>query len=497
MDNITLKKKTISGLLFKTVERVLLQGVTLVISIILARLLMPEDYGNVTLLLVFITLLEVVITYGFGAALIQKKESDSLDFSTCFYFSLVLSGALYLIIFFTSPLIALFYGNESLTLMIKIIGIKIIFSGINSIQSAYIAKNFLFKRSMIISAIATLVSGGIGIYLAVLGYGEWSLIIQTVLSSALLVLLTFIFVRMPLQIRFSFCRLKSLFGFGWKLMAIGFLNTGYDELRSLIIGKRYSTVDLAYYDKGRNFPKLISNNVNAIIDGVIFSTMSNVQDDCEKVVNVLSRSIRIGLYVLSPMLIGLAAVSKELILLLYTAKWESAAIYLEILSFSFLLVPVITLNMNALKSIGKSGLLLKIDIIKKIIGIFLIAVSSFFGVFYIAVSVPITYLIWVAIHCATSKIVFRYSLKRQVLDIIIPMLPAVIMGACVYSINFIPLSNSFSFLLKIAVGMLSFLIFSLVLKNDSFLYLLSAFKSIKNKSRDSREMDGGENGTEQ
>lgn len=473
----SLKSKTLSGLLFKTLERVGTQGISLAISIILARLMSPEDYGNVNLILVFVTLFDIIINYGFGSALIQKKDPDSLDFSSCMYASLAITAVIYVAMFFASPLIASFFGNAALSLMLRVVGIRVIFAGINSIQYAYIAKNFLFRKTFLATIISTLISGALGIVMAYYGAKEWALIAQSLASSVILVIVLAISLKMEITFRFSFDRIKQIFSLGSRLMLIGILNSVYSELRSIIIGKKYTTADLAFYDKGRNLPKLASNNINAIIDGVMFSTLSKVQDDKKEMVSILSRSIRTAMFALCPMLVGLALVSDNLIMVLYTETWMEAAFYLKIFCISFLTMPVITMNLNAIKAAGKGNLALGINVATVVISVASLIVSMLFGVRWIAVSNIFVNVIQTLIYMWYANKLFGYRFAAQFKDMFFDLVPTVIMGVCVFGAGFIGLPTIAVLLIQIAVGAGVFLAASILTKNSSYTYLLATIKN--------------------
>lgn len=477
--NQNLKQKTIGGLLYKSIERVGLQGISLIISIILARILAPENYGNVSLILVFVTIFDVVVNYGLGNSLIQKRDSDNLDFSTCLISSVFFTTIVYVILFLTSPYIAEYYGNSSLSLMLRVLGIRILFSGVNSIQIAYVAKYFLFKKSMVSSLIATCVSGIVGILMAYCGCGEWALIAQSILAVVVNVVVLYFLIPLKFTFSFSIKRLVALLDYGWKLLLIGFSNTLYDEIRSLLIAKTYTTEDLAYYDRGRNLPKLISNNINAIIDNVMFSTMSIVQDEKERLLTVLSYSIMASLYFLSPMLFGMAMVSDELIVLLYTEKWIEASSYLKIFCFSFIFTPVITLELNAIKSIGKSSIALMISLLTQAVGLILMFLSLKFGVIYLACSTVVSNFINCIIYMLISKRILKFGIIKQLSCIVKELLPGGLMCIVLLLVPSISSSPLIMLMLKVVIGCFTFIIFSSILKNNIFVLFLNRVKERK------------------
>lgn len=282
----------ISNFIWRFAERCGAQLVTFIVSIVLARILAPEDYGTIALVTVFTTILQVFVDSGLGTALIQKKNADDLDFSSVFYFNFVVCLVLYAAMFMAAPVIAKFYGDVTLTPIIRVISLTIVISGVKGIQQAYVSKNMLFKRFFFSTIGGTIFSAFIGIGLAKAGYGVWALVAQQLSNATVDTVILWITVRWRPRKNFSWERLKGLLSFGWKLLVSSLLDTCYNNLRNLIIGKMYSPSDLAFYNQGDKFPKLIVTNINTSIDSVLLPTMSSAQDDRERVKNMTRRAIK-------------------------------------------------------------------------------------------------------------------------------------------------------------------------------------------------------------
>ena len=311
-------KKVLGNMLWRFMERCGAQVVTFIVSIVLARLLDPTVYGTIALVTVFTTILQVFVDSGLGTALVQKKDSDNVDFSTVFYFNIVMCAMIYVVLFFVAPLISSFYGMPELTSIIRVLGLTLVISGLSSIQQAFISKHMLFRKFFYSTIGSTVVSAAVGIYMAYEGYGVWALVAQNVSNHLTSTLILWFVVRWRPRGMFSFKRLKSLFSYGWKLLVSSLLNTVYNETQSLIIGKKYSSGDLALYNKGQQFPNLIIQNVNTAIDSVLLPVMAQEQDNKQRVREMTRRAIKTSTYVIMPMMMGLAVCAEPIVTLLLT-----------------------------------------------------------------------------------------------------------------------------------------------------------------------------------
>lgn len=476
-----LSQKTISGIAWKLGERIGAQFVSLIVSIVLARLLLPEEYGIIALVSVAITLLNVFVTNGFGAALIQKKEADQLDFSTIFYAGIVLSLFLYVFLFFISEPIATFYNNQQITWVLRIMGLRLPIAAINSVQQAYVAKKMDFKKFFFATLIGTIVSGVLGIIMAYNGYGVWSLVVQYLTNVVIDTIVLFIVVKWRPSWSFSFERLKGLLSYGWKLLISGLLDTGYNQLRSLVIGKKYSAEDLAYYEKGNQFPSIIAINVNASISSVLFAAMSKIQDDKKKIKSATRLSIRVCSYFIIPCMVGLACVAEPFVTIVLTEKWLPVVPYLQIMCFVYAFWPIHVANLESLKAMGRSDLFLILEVIKKFFGIAVLLLTMWYGVFWIAIGMAITTIFSAIVNAFPNSKILGYSYKEQFFDIAPNILIGCIMGVAVYFENFILLNNYLLLLIQILSGIVIYLLLSFCTKNFSFNYLIMKFKEKRQK----------------
>ena len=456
------------------------QGVQFIVQIVLARLLLPEDYGMIALVMIFISIADVFVKSGFNTALVQKTNSDILDFSSVFYLSLSVSALLYVILYLTSPLIANFYRLPQLVLVFRIISITLFFGAFNSIQNAFISKNMLFKKLFISSIGAILVSGTIGIIAAYSGLGVWALVLQQITNQFMITVILWFTVKWRPQLLFSFKRVRLLFSFGWKLLASALLNTLYMNLRTLIIGRIYSPMILGYYNRGQQFPQLIVANIDGSIQAVMLPTLSAHQDDRIRVKEIVRRSIVTSTYVMFPMMMGLAVVAKPLVIILLTEKWLPAVPFLQIFCASYAIMPIHTANLQAINALGRSDIFLKLEIIKKIIGISIIIISLPFGIFALAIGSVLGGFIGSFLNAYPNKILLDYSYLEQLIDIFPSLLLSIIMGVIIYFFNFLMIPSGYILLIQVTIGSGLYITLSVVLKLESYQYLISTIREIMN-----------------
>lgn len=471
------KKKIISNFFWRFAERCGAQFVTFIVSIVLARILSPKDYGTIALVMVFTTILQVFVDSGLGTALIQKKDADDLDFSSVFYFNFGVCIILYVGMFFLSPLIANFYDDELLIPIIRVISLTIIFSGIKGIQQAYVSRHMMFKRFFFSTLGETIFSAFLGIVLAYSGFGVWALVAQQISNTAIDTLILWLTVKWRPQKIFSLKRLINLLSFGWKLLVSSLLDTCYNNLRNLIIGKLYSSSDLAFYNQGDKFPKVIVTNINTSIDSVLLPTISSAQDDRERVKNMTRRAIKTSTYVMAPLMMGMAFCAEPIVHLVLTDKWLPCVPYLRIFCTTYMFWPVHTANLNAINAMGRSDWFLRLEVIKKAVGMTLLLSTMWFGVMAMACSLLVSNVLSQIINSWPNRKLLNYSYLEQVKDFAPGILLAVFMGICVYFIGYIPLPTIVTFVIQIISGAAIYIALSAILKLEEFEYLTGMIKS--------------------
>lgn len=471
----------LKNFIWRFAERCGAQLVTFIVSIVLARILAPEDYGKIALITVFTTILQVFVDSGLGTALIQKKNADELDFSSVFYFNFVVCIILYIGMFLAAPFIAQFYNDLSLTPIIRVISLTIIISGVKGIQQSYVSKNMLFKRFFYSTLGGTVFSAALGIGMAWAGAGVWAIVAQQLSNTAIDTLILWITVKWRPKKMFSWKRLKSLLSFGWKMLVSSLLETVYTNIRSLIIGKMYSSSDLAFYNQGDKLPNVIVNNINTSIDSVLLPTLSKEQDDKERVKNMTRRAIKVSTYIMSPLMMGLAFCATPIVEIVLTEKWLSCVPFLQIFCITYMFFPIHTANLNAIKAMGRSDLFLKLEIAKKIIGTVLLVSTMWFGVRVMAYSLLVSTLTSMIINSWPNKVLLNYDFKEQMLDIFPSIVLSVFMGWIVSFIRLLEFSSYITLLIQVPLGAIIYLMGSKLLHLDSFEYLLQIVKSFVNE----------------
>lgn len=472
------KNSITSNFLWRFVERCGAQIVTFVVSIILARKLDPETYGLIALVTVFTSILQVFVDSGLANSLIQKRDSDDIDFSSVFYFNVVVCVVLYLAMYFLAPVIAIFYEMPGLTPVIRVLSLSLIISGVKNIQQAYVSKHMLFQRFFWSSLVGTISSAVTGIVMAYMGYGIWALVGQYLVNLLLATVVLWLTVRWRPKLVFSWSRLKGLLSFGWKLLVSSLIDNLYNNIRQLIIGKMYSSDDLAFYNQGKKFPDVIVSNLGTSIDSILLPTMSNVQDNTEKVKLLTRKSVRLGTYLMAPLMIGLACVAEPLITVVLTEKWLPSTFFMQMFCLVFILQPMHTANLNAIKAIGRSDVFLVFDIIKRIISFTVLFISIWFGVKIIALSMLVSTVICYLIYAIPNKKLFGYTYKEQILDILPPIALSCVMGVAVYTVSLINVSVIVSLALQICAGIAVYVIGSAIFKLDAFMFIWHYIKKL-------------------
>lgn len=471
-----LKKQIISGLFWKFGERILAQGVSFIVSLVLARMLLPEEYGIVALVLVFINLANVFVTNGLGETLIQKPDAKQSDFSTMFFCSLLLSIIIYLILFTLAPVIAKFYDNVQLILVLRILGLQVPLSSINTIQQAYVSKNMLFRKFFYSTIGGTLTSGIVGIILAYQGAGIWALVVQYMTNTIINTIILFITVKWYPTFNFDKESAKELFSYGWKLVAAQFMNQLYVELKNLFIGKVYTTSDLASYNKGEQFPSVLVMNINSAISSVLFPAMSIANQEKGKLKELTRQSIKLSSYIVFPIVTGLMIVAEPMIRLLLTEKWITCVPYLQISCIFWMFQPSQTANVQAIKASGRSDICLKLEMIKKTIGVILLFIAIQISPLAVAIMNAIFAAISATLNIIPNKKLIGYGIRDQIKDVLPSLILSLLMYIIASPVVKLGYSDLITISLQIVLAIFVYVSGSYVLKVDSFVYIINTVK---------------------
>lgn len=474
-----LKSKIVSSLIWKFLERGGTQGIQFILQLFLARLLTPKDYGTVALITVFIAVSTVFIQSGFNTALIQKKDIDEEDISSVFYVSLFIAAIMYIILYFVAPIIANFYKILELTSIVRVMGLVLFLNSFNSIQNAIVSRNMEFKRLFYSSLGATIISGILGIVLAYKGFGVWALVYQQLMNQFSICIILWFTVKWRPKLLFSIKKVKKLFSFGGKLLCSSLIDTIYRELVNLIVGKVYSPAMLGYYNRGDQFPKVIVSNFNGSIQSVIFPALASVQHDKARVKEIMRRAIMMSSYIVFPAMIGLIVISESMVRLVLTERWILCVPYLRVFCLSYALWPIHTANLQAINAIGRSDIFLKLEIVKKFIGVGTIIITSRYSPYIMALGTVFSSIISSFINSYPNKKLLGYSYLEQIKDIIPSLFISVIMGGIIYLVKLLKYNDLLTILFQILLGGIIYVVLSYISKNESFIYLFNILKKRK------------------
>ena len=475
-DKKDIKTKTLTGLFWAFAERIGAQLVGFVVSIVLARLLMPEEYGVIAIVLVFINLCNVFVDSGFGRALIQKKDADDLDFSSAFYFGLALSIVLYAGLYLAAPWIARWYEMEILSPVIRVMGLRLIVASYNSVQKAKVSREMQFRRFFFSTLGGTLVSAVVGIVVAWRGYGVWALVSQELTNVVIDTVILSLTIRWRPRLMFSVARTKVLFRFGWKVLVASLVDTLYEDFRSLYVGKLYSADDLAFYTRGKQFPHLLVDNVNVSISSVLFPAISSQQGDRESVKGMTRRAMKTSSYILSPMMFGLAAVAEPVVLLLLTEKWLPCVPFLQILCINCALTPLQTANIQAIYAVGRSDIVLRLNVLKKGFGFVMVLIFARISVLAMALAGVVTGFVCLLINTYPNKKLLDYGFLEQMKDVVPCWVLSGIMMLLVKAVSLLGLPMIPELIVMILVGVVSYVALSILFRVESFWYILDTLK---------------------
>ena len=476
----SLKEKTIKGVIWSAIDRFSAQGIQFVFSILIARLLLPEDYGVIAMLGIFLGISQAFIDSGFGAALIRKNDRTEIDFSTVFYFNIIVAIILYFILFFTAPAISRFYHTPLLEPVTKVVALNLIIGSLSGIHNAKLSIAIDFKSRAKISILSTIFTGIVGLWMAYAGYGVWALVIQSVFSSIIrTVLLWFIVKWRPLLV-FSWKSFKELFSFGSKLLASGLIDNIYNNLYTLVIGKVFSPSILGVYSKAKAFAEFPSSNITGVLQGVTFPVLSSIQDEEDRLADAYKRFLMVSAFVVFPMMIGLASVADPFVRLALTEKWEGAIYLLQIICFSMMWYPIHAINLNILQVKGRSDYFLKLEIIKKIQGVIILCVTVPMGIVAMCYGSVISSLISLVWNTYYTKRLIGYSFFAQMRDLFPILIHSLFMGAIVsLMVHIMP-----NLWLKLIIGILTGAIYYIggayVLKFPEMNELLTILKLKRN-----------------
>lgn len=479
LNNMSIAK----SIFWKYIERFASTGISLVISVFLARLLSTSDYGTIALLNVFIAFGNTLVLSGLNTALIQKKEIDEVDWSTGFYTNVLISIVLYGVFYVAAPLISDFYADDSLTSILRVLAITIILGAINSIQVAVASRAMKFKLLSLVTIAGALGSGVIGIILANLGYGAWALVWQQILYYIIQCFLLKIFLKWKIICAFSLKKLKCIMNYGYKLILSSIIDTLYTELFSLIIGKKYASDMLAFYNKGQQYPKMIGQITSTSIGAVMLPVYAKQQSDLVKLKETMRKAIKLSSYVFFPIMLGFATVSKPFVYILFTEKWAPMIPFMQLFCLAFLFYPINIVNTQAFNGIGRSDIFLKLNVIKRAIGLVILSASYRYGVIAIAIGYVISTFLNLFINIYPSQKYLNYSIREQFMDFVPSLLMASVMAVVVYSIGLMELPIMLLAFIQVISGLIVYIVLSIIVHKKEFYDIISILSKIKKEDQ--------------
>ncbi len=476
-----MKQKVVRGLLWKLLENGGAQGIQFAIAILLARLLTPAEYGTVGLIMIFITIANVIVQNGFSTALIQKKKADQTDFSSVCYFDLLVALIMYVLLYGAAPGIAKFYGIPKLRPIVRVLAVVLFPGAVISVQTAYVSRKLEFKGLFLSTLAASVVSGLFSIWMAWTGVGVWAMVGQQLSYYFVLMGALFFTVSWKPVRSFSWRRIREMFSFGWKLLTAALIDTLFNNLYGLIMGKIYDEELLGVYSRGDQFPKLIVNNLGAAVQSVLLPAFSSRQGETAQVRHMVRRAIRLSSFLVLPMLFGLLAVADTLVLALLGEKWLGCVPFLRIMCVAYSFWPIHITNLQAINAVGRSDVFLKLEIIKKAMSFCGLLVGIRFGpLVLVSIKAGLDFLC-TFVNAWPNKKLLGYSIFSQWMDIMPSLFLSLVMCMFVYGLRFVLPGGVWVKLLgQIFAGVLAYILLAKLFRMESFEYL---WETVKNQVR--------------
>lgn len=483
MGNESLKNKTIKGTAWSAAEAFLGQGVTFVVGIILARLLTPDEYGLIGICVIFNTVLNGIIDSGFSNALIRKKDCTDEDYNTMFLMNMAISIVLYVLLFFSTPLVALFFGRSELTALLRVASMVLVFNALSIVQVTILTKRIDFKTKTKASIVSAVVSGAIGIVMAYLGYGVWALVGQMVSKSLLYSVSLWMLNKWCPSVAFSKSSFKYMWGFGWKMLVSGLLNNIWRQLYQVVVGKFYSPATLGHYTRAKEYATIFSGNITSIVERVSYPVLSEIQDDQTRMIAAYRKVIKTTMFVTCICMLGIASISDPMIYCLIGPQWHQAATFLPLICISMMLYPLHAINLNMLKVLGRSDIFLYLEILKKVIAIIPICLGIFVDIYWMLVASIIVGIIDFFLNSYYTGRKLGYSSWMQIKDVAPSFAISLVVAASVYFLKYLSLSYWIILPIQLLVGAIVALIINEMIKLEEYVELKNIVISIVKRKK--------------
>lgn len=476
MSTESLKQKTTKGFFWSSVERFSNQGVQFFFSIILARLLSPSDYGIVAMVVIFFAIAQTFVDSGFSNAIVRKKDRTESDLSTCFYFNILVGFVFYILLFLCSPFIAEFYGQPILSPIVKISGLNVLINSLCIVQQAQFTIRIDFKTQAKVTLTSTVISGILGILLAYLGYGVWALVWQGVTGAFMRMILFWIFSKWRPRESFSKDSFHYLFGYGSKLLASGLLDTTYNNIYPIVIGKFYSPAQLGNFSRAQGWASLPSSNITGILQRVTFPVLTEMQDDNERLATNYRKLLRLSAFVVFPLMMLLAAIASPLVRVVITSKWDACVPYLQIICFAKMWYPIHAINLNLLQVKGRSDLFLRLEIIKKVVGVSVMCVTIPLGVTAMCFGMVFTSINALIINTYYAGKLIKVGYFTQMRDLLPIVFISLLMGACAYASTWLFSTEWIKLFVAVVIGGITYFILSKFFAKDEYVEVMNVIK---------------------
>lgn len=480
-DKTGIRDKAVKGIIWQLLTRGCSKIVTATVSIALARILCPEDFGIVAMTSIFLAIIGLITDGGLGASLVQKKDIDHLDTNTVFFFGLVLALVLYLILFFCAPLIARLYHTEALIPVLRVVGLGLFFSSTNNVQSSLISRDLAFKKVFYVSLISSSIGGAVGISLALSGQGYWALVIMSLVQTTVTIVTMSLIIRWRPKLEFSFCRLKELYSFGLNYMGASLIGTLFNELNGALVGAKYNASSLAYYNRGGGLPSMANNAISGSISSVLFPTLSKLQDDKEQVKSAFRRSLMLSTFFVAPIMVLISATAHNLVTILYTEKWLEAVPFLQVMAITTMISVLSMSNLHAINAIGRSDITLKLEIFKKPVCLAVMLYSVSISPFALAIGNLFYSVYATSINMIPNKKLLSYGYREQLHDIVPHFILAIIGGGLAFLVDKIHFNLYLKFIVQIIIGGGSYLVLARLFKLESINYAFYLIKEYKQR----------------
>lgn len=448
----SLKDKTVKGTFWSAADAFLSQGVGFFVSLVLARLLTPSEYGLIGICFIFTTILNGIVDCGFSNALIRKKDTCNDDYNTMFITNMVFSIILFILLYLGSPTISYFFCRPELVALVRVMGTILIINSISITQATILTKHLDFKTKTKASLISAIISGIAGISFAFAGYGVWALVIQQVSKQAFYSICLCFFNKWLPSFSFSFRSFKYMWGFGWKLMLSGLLANIWNQLYQIVVGKYYSPATLGQYSRSKEYANIFSSNITTIVQRVTYPVLAEMQDDKDRMIIAYKKIIKITMFITCICLIPMGAIAEPLIYCLIGPQWSEAATYLPLICISMSLYPLHAINLNMLQVQGRSDIFLYLEVIKKIIAVFPICVGIFVSVYWMLIASIITGIISFRLNSYYTGKEMGYSSFAQIKDVMPSYGISFFVSLIVFFLKYLPVSYWIVLPLQLAMG---------------------------------------------